>query len=134
MSEAELVNAFQGYIALTNEIFFGYISLISGFLVMSYLAAEKISAFLASIAVSLFTVVCTVLIFGIFLNRNDAEELMAHMLKESKLGNLDLVWLGSNPDWAATIVTIFYIVATIGGYLACTAYFFYRRKSERDVS
>ena len=129
MNEGELVAAFQGYLALTNQIFFGYISLISGFLVMCYLVADKISAFLASITVALFSVVSTLLIFGVFLNRNDAEELMTHMLTQDQLGNLDLVWLGSNPAWSATIMTILYIVATIGGYFACIAYFFYKRRN-----
>lgn len=30
MNEAELVAAFQGYIGLTNQLFFGYVSLLSG--------------------------------------------------------------------------------------------------------
>jgi len=128
MNEGELVTAFHGYVGLSNQIFFGYVSLMSGFLVMSYLVAEKISAFLASIAVILFSVVSTLLIFGIFLNRNDAEELMAHMLTKAGSGALDLAWLGSNPSWAAPVMTILYIVATVGGYFACISYFFYKRR------
>ena len=127
MSEGELVAAFQGYIALTNQIFFGYVGLLSGFLVMSYLVADKISIFLASIAVGLFSLVSSTLIFGILLNRNDAEQLMALMLEQRGTGNLDLPWLGTNPPWAATTTTFLYITVTIGGYLACVAYFFYKR-------
>ena len=67
MNESELVSAFHGYIGLTNQIFFGYVSLMSGFLVMSYLVADRISVFLSSIAVVLFSLVSAQLIFGIFL-------------------------------------------------------------------
>ena len=128
MNEAELIAAFQGYIDLTNQIFFGYVSLLSGFLVMSYLVADKISSFLAAIAVALFSVVSALLMFGIFLNRNDAEALMALLLSKAQAGELDLYWLGSNPPWAANVMTVLYILATIGGYLASLAYFFYKRR------
>ena len=134
MNETELVSAFHGYIELTNQIFFGYVSLISGFLVMSYLVADRISVFLSSIAVVLFSLVSAELILGIFLNRNDAAELMAHMLAQKQSGNLDLVWLGSNPPWAANVMTILYIATTFGGYLACISFFFYKRRSSRIES
>lgn len=65
MNEAELVAAFQGYIALPNQLFFGYVRLLSGFLAMSYLVADKISSFLASISVPLFSIVSALLPFGI---------------------------------------------------------------------
>ncbi len=76
MTEAELVAAFQGYLELTYQILFGYVSLISGFLVMSYLVADKITRLLAMISVLLFSIVSALLVFGIFLNRNDAGQLM----------------------------------------------------------
>lgn len=132
MNEAELVAAFQGFIELNNQIFFGYVSLISGFLVMSYLVADKISVFLASIAVVLFSLVSSQLIFGIFLNRNDAAEIMAHLLTQRQLGKFDLGWLGTNPPWSADVTTFLYITTTIGGYLACISFFFYKRRNSRD--
>lgn len=132
MNEAELVTAFQGYIDLNNQIFFGYVSLMSGFLVMSYLVADKISAFLASIAVTLFSLVSAQLIFGIFLNRNDAAEIMAHMLAQSQAGNFDLDWLGTNPSWSADVTTFLYIVTTVGGYIACITFFFYKRRAQQE--
>ena len=131
MNEAELVTAFQGYIELNNQIFFCYVSLMSGFLVMSYLVADKISVFLASIAVVLFSLVSTQLVFGIFLNRNDAAQIMAHLLAQRESGNFDLVWLGTNPPWSADVMAFLYIVTTIGGYFACVSFFFYKRRTQR---
>ncbi len=129
MNEAELVAAFQGYLGLTYQVLFGYVSLISGFLVMCYLVADKISSFLASISIVLFSVVSALLVFGIFLSRNDSGKLMEHMRLQSQAGALDLPWLGSNPPWAADVSSVLFLVATIGGYLACIAYFFYQRRA-----
>ena len=134
MNEAELITAFQGCLELNNQIFFGYVSLISGFLVMSHLVADKISAFLATIAVVLFSLVSAQLIFQIFLNRNDAEEIMAHLLAQRQLGIFDLDWLGTNPSWSANVSTFLYITTTIGGYFACISFFFYKRRSRHDES
>jgi hypothetical protein len=131
MTEAELVAAFQGQITLTNQLFFGYVSLMSGFLVMSYLVASRISLLLASIAVVLFSIVSVLLTLGILLNQNDAQATMSYMLEQSTLGNLDMAWLGSNPAWAGQIMSLLYMAATIGGYFACVAYFFYSRRVRR---
>lgn len=128
MNEAELVTAFQGYIGLTNQLFFGYVSLLSGYLVMSYLVADKISTFLASISVGLFSIVSVLLLFGMFLSNNNAEHIMVFMRVSAMKGGLDLDWLGYNPPWAADLMSVLYILATFGGYLASIVYFFYKRR------
>ena len=125
MNETELVAAFQGYLSLTNQLFFGYISLVSGFLVMSYLVAEKISLFLEWIAVALFSIVSALLLLGIFLSRNNAEQLLTFMREQARNGELDMAWLGHNPQWAGDAMSTLYFIAAFGGYLASIAYFFY---------
>lgn len=133
MSEAELVAAFQGYIGLTNQLFFGYVSLLSGYLVMSYLVADKISTFLASISVVLFSIVSVLLLLGMFLSRNNAEHIMVFMRVSALKGGLDLDWLGYNPPWAADLMSALYILATFGGYLASIVYFFYKRRHSHII-
>ncbi len=130
MNETDLVITFQGFVGLTNQIFFGYISLLSAFLTMSYLVAARISPFLASITVSLFSVVSIQLLFGIYLSRNNAEQILAFMREEAQTGNLSLAWLGHNPPWAADVMSVLYILATVGGYFASIAYFFYKRGND----
>ena len=76
MNEAEFIAAFHGAVGLNSQVFFGYVSLMSGFLVMSYLAAHKLPAFLASIVLALFTVVSALLVFRLFLNGGDAMALI----------------------------------------------------------
>tara|TARA_R110000868_G_scaffold48908_8_gene158188 strand:- start:3390 stop:3794 length:405 start_codon:yes stop_codon:yes gene_type:complete len=134
MSEAELITAFQGYVSLTNQLFFGYVSLVSGFIVMSYLVADKISSFLAVIGVVLFSIVSALLLFGIFISRNNAEHLMAYLRAQAQRGEIDLAWLGANPSWAGDVMNVLYVSATFGGYFASIIYFFYSRGRPRSAS
>lgn len=134
MNEAETIAAIQGFIGLTNQLFFGYVSLLSGFLVMSYLVADKISPFLAAIGVALFSIVSVLLLFGIFLSRNNAEGLLEYLRTQAQRGELDLAWLEANPTWAGDVMTVLYILATFGGYLASIVYFFYSRGRPRSSS
>ena len=131
MSEAELYSALHDALGAANTIVFGYVSLMSGFLIMSYLAAHRLPAFLATIVIALFSVVSGLLIFQIFLNRNDAQEIVSYMYEQKFSGNLDLSWWGSNPAWAATINQYLVVGVTVGGFLGCIAFFFYRRRVSR---
>lgn len=133
MKETELIAAFQGYLSLTNQLFFGYISLLSGFLVMSYLVADKISSLLEWIAVALFSIVSALLLLGIFLSRNSAEHLMTFMRAQAQSGDVNLVWLGYNPQWAGDVMSTLYIIAAFGGYLASIGYFFYKRQHRNSL-
>lgn len=134
MNEAETIAAIQGFIGLTNQLFFGYVSLLSGFLLMSYLVADKISLFLSAIAVALFSIVSALLLFGIFLSRNNAEGLLGHLRKQAQRGELDLVWLQANPTWAGDVMTVLYLLATLGGYVASILYFFYSQRRPQSSS
>lgn len=133
MTEAELIAAFQGYVTLTNQLFFGYVSLLSGFLMMSYLVADRISSFLAWISLGMFSLVSFLLLFGMHLSQNDAEQLVTFMREQAQLGQLDLLWLGRNPPWAANVMYALYVVAIPGGYIASIVYFYYKRTHTAPV-
>ena len=132
MSEAELIATFQGYLSETTQLVFGYISVMSGFLIMSYLVAHKIPRSLAAIVLGLFSAVSAVLMFRIFLNRTDTRSIVAYILEQKELGNFDLPWFGSNPWWAVEMLTYFEIAATLGGFFGCVAFFLYKRRSIHD--
>lgn len=132
MSGFELISAFQGSVDLNSQVLFGYVSIMSAFLVMSYLVAHKLPLFLASIVLALFSVVSGLLIFRMYLNGGDAAALMAHMQTQQRLGNLDLAGFGENPIWAAPFVVTLEILSTIGGYFGCIAFFLYRRLSDGE--
>ena len=134
MNQVELITVFQGYVGLTNQLFFGYVSLVTGFIVMSYLVADKISSFLAVIGVVLFSIVSALMFLGIFISRNNAEHLMEYLRAQAQRGELDFAWLGANPSWSGDLMNVLYILATFGGYFASIIYFFYSRGRPRSSS
>jgi hypothetical protein len=129
MTAAELIAAFHGAVNLNSQVFFGYVSLMSGFLVVSYLVGHRLPTFLASIVVALFTVVSALLVFRLLLNGGDAQALLSYMLEQEQLGQLDLAGFGSHPRWVTRVVLPLEILSTIGGFIGCIAFFLYRRIS-----
>ena len=129
MSEAELYSAFHAALGGANSLLFDYISLMFGFLIMSYLAAHRLPAFLASIVLALFSLVSGLFIFQVFLYRNDAGAIASYMFEQKQSGNLDLLWFGTNPLWAATTNAYLMIAVTVGGFLGCIMFFLYQRRS-----
>ena len=132
MSEAELIATFQGYLSLTTQLVFGFISVMSAFLIMSYLVAHKVPRSLAAIVLGLFTAVSALFVFRIFLARTDIRSLVAYIFEQKELGNLELPWFGNNPSWSVEMAAYVEIAAMLGGFLGCVAFFLYQRKSKHD--
>ena len=131
MSEAELYASLHLALGATTSILFGYMSLISGFLFMSYLVAHKLNAFLASIVIALFSIASALLITRMAFFRSDASAIISYMQEQKQSGNLDLSWWGTVPAWAAPVIGGLEVAVTVGGYLGCLAFFFYQRKTAR---
>ncbi len=129
MSEAELYSAFHAALGGANSILFDYISLMFAFLIMSYLAAHRLPTFLASIVIALFSLVSGLLIFQLFLYRNDAGAIASYLFEQKASGNFDLSWYGTNPTWAATTNLYLMIAVTAGGFLTCIVFFLFQRSS-----
>ena len=127
MNESELIEAFHNAISLNDNVFFGYVGIMSGFLVMSYLAADKLPRLLATIVLALFSFVSLLLMFRLYLNGGDSAALMAYMREQEALGNLNLAGFGDNPAWSDIVVPGLEILSTVGGYLGCVVFFVQRR-------
>ena len=130
MTEAELITAFHGYLGEINAVLFGYISFISGFLIMSYLVADKLSKFLSIIVLALFTTTSGVLILRLLFLRNDFSSLYRYILQQTQSGNLDLPWIGTNPAWGTQLLTYLEVATLVGGFVGCIAYFLFQRKKQ----
>ncbi|HEY5647650.1 MAG TPA: hypothetical protein VIS76_16995, partial [Pseudomonadales bacterium] len=99
MTEAELIETFQNYLSLLDTELFGFISVLSGFIVVSYLVADKLTTLLTSIVITLYTLACGVLITRIVLLRRDFVELHAYIVEKQSSGTIDMPWFGTNPPW-----------------------------------
>jgi hypothetical protein len=130
MTEAELINSFQGYLGEINAVLFGYISFISGFLIMSYLVADKLSKFLSIIVLALFTTASGVLILRLLFLRNDFSSLYQYILVQTQSGNLELPWIGTNPAWGTLLLTYLEVATLVGGFIGCITYFMIKRTKQ----
>lgn len=130
MTEAELITAFHGYLGEINAVLFGYMSFISGFLIMSYLVAAKLSRFLSIIVLTLFTTASGVLILRSLFLRNDLSSLYQFIMRQTQSGNLELPWIGTNPAWGTQLLTLLEIATLVGGFVGCIAYFLLQRKRQ----
>ena len=130
MTEAELIASFHGYLGEINAVLFGYISFISGFLIMSYLVASKLSRLLAAIVLVLFTAASGVLILRLIFLRNDFSSLYQHILEQARTGQADLPWIGTNPGWGTILLTYLEVTTLIGGFVGCVAYFLVQRRKQ----
>lgn len=131
MTESE---AFELFILIgdqQNQLMFGYFSLITAFLVMSHLVAEKLDLFLAYVTVLLFSLCCLWFITSLFGYYTDIELLYVDMLEKKANGIYELDWFGENPDWLGLTVSSLQLVLTFGGWVMSIAYFSYRRRAPR---
>jgi len=130
MTEAELITAFHGYLGEINAVLFGYISFVSGFLIMSYLVAAKLSRFLSIVVLALFATASGVLILRLLFLRNDFTSLYQYILRQTESGNLDLPWIGTNPAWGTQLLTYLEVATLVGGFVGCIAYFLFQRRKQ----
>jgi hypothetical protein len=130
MTEAELIAAFHGYLGEINAVLFGYISFISGFLIMSYLVASKLSKLLSTIVLALFTTASGVLILRLLFLRNDFSSIYQYILQQTQAGNLELPWIGTNPAWGTQLLTYLEVATLVGGFVGCIAYFLSQRTKQ----
>ena len=123
---------FREFVGESNQLLFGYISVVSAFLVMSYFSAAKLSGLLAGIVLALFSAVAILLVFQIYLLNVDIDNLYAFIYSQKASGAYDLSWFGQNPAWAARVQTALQVLSTFGGYIGCMVFFFYQRRHGVD--
>jgi len=128
MTEAEAVMTFLEFVGESNQLLFGYISVVSAFLIMSYFTAPKLNNVLAGIVLGLFSVVAFLLIFQTYLLNVDLDNLYAYIYSQKSSGIYELPWFGRNSAGSARLLTILQILSTIGGYVGSIAFFFYQKR------
>jgi cellobiose-specific phosphotransferase system component IIC len=127
MSEYEAVDLFRSMIADLHQSMFGYISLLSAFMVASYLTADKLRTGLMVVFLSLYSLFALNFVIQFVMMSTDAVSLYDHILLEKNAGTYDLEWFGKNPAWAGYSATATRISVAIGGYIGTLVFFFYQR-------
>jgi hypothetical protein len=131
LSEAEAFTAFMDLGDAYATQLFGFIGLMSGFLIMSYFAADKLPTTLVAIVLALFSIVSAAMVFRMNLIRNNLNALISYVVDQKTIGNYDLPWFplsgGSGP-----LVSYLEFAAIVGGFIGCFVFFFYQRNTARD--
>ena len=130
MSEAEAFTAFMDLADAFATQFYGYIGLLSGFLVMSYLAADKLPTTLVTIVLALFSIVSAAMVVRMTLISNNMNALRSYVVDQKAIGNFDLPWFPLG-GVTAGLAPYLELIATAGGFIGCIAFFFYQRSTAR---
>ena len=128
MTEYEAYDTVMSIAAHTYTLMFGYFSLVFAFLTMSHLAAKKLSARLAAVVISLYTLASLVVVLNFYALTVDLDNLYRYMLEKKMSGVFDLAWFGMNPIWVPKALTFFQVMLGLGGYFG-SVYFFYAARN-----
>ena len=128
MTAHDATELLLGYINTYNQLMYGYIGVLSAFLVMCFAVAEKLNRILSALVLSLFSLVCVMLIFQMNLVRTDLNGIYQYLLSLKDSNPDSLAWFGTNPNWAVPVLTVITNLVSFGGFIGCVAFFFYQRK------
>jgi len=127
MTAYEASELFLQYLNTYFQFMLGYVGILSGFLVMCYVAADKLNNMLSALVIALFSLVSIMLLIQINFLRNDFEGLNKYLFEIQALDPSSMVWFGTNPLWMVSILTIITNAVLFGGFIGCIGYFVYQR-------
>ena len=131
MTEIEAYEVFAAIAGQQYELMFGYFSIVTAFLIMSYFVANKLDNFLATIAAVLYSVCCIWFAANAYGWHTDIVHIYAEMVEKKDAGQFELEWFGHNPDWLPNINTYMQFFVIVGGWLISLTYFIFRRTRMR---
>jgi hypothetical protein len=108
---------------------FGFFSLVFAFIVMSHMAARKISRPLISVIIVLYSMAVLVIVLNFYALNTDLDNLYLYMMAQKQSGAYDLSWFGANPPILPKSLTMLQVLLGIGGYFGSIFFFFNSRKS-----
>jgi len=132
MSESEAFELVMLMASELSQLMFGYFSIISAFLVMSYLVSDKLSNIQSAIILILYTTCTSFIVLNIYALNIDLDSLYAEMLLKKESGEFRLTWFGKNPLWVPTTLTTIQVAICIGGYIGSVAFFFSKRTANSN--
>jgi hypothetical protein len=130
MNEHEGVALVLEYTNTSIQLVLAYASILSAFLVMSYLSANKLNGALTACVLTLFSLVCFLLMIQMLHIRTDLVHLVSYLHEQQANGVTDVPWFGNNSPLGSQVASILQMLVTIGGYFSCVGYFLYQRSRD----
>ena len=85
MTEYEAYDIIMSIASQTYSLMFGYFSLVFGFIVMSHLAANKLSGRLVAVVIGLYTLASVVIVLNFYALKVDLDSLYVFMLDQKEV-------------------------------------------------
>jgi TRAP-type C4-dicarboxylate transport system permease small subunit len=124
MTEHEILDLTYSLIDSMATVFINYLTLISGYLVVAYLLADKLQRMQAIIINSLFTGFSAVLIYSMYFYTVEVSELMDEKSKHSALTAFQQANASAESAYATSIFMF------VG--MAAALYFFWHQRSRGE--
>jgi len=128
MTEYEAYDTLLALASNTYNLMFGYFTLVFGFLVMSHLAADRLSSHLVAVVIGLYTLASLFINLNFYALNVDLDSLYLYTLDQKSTGKFDLSWFGKNPLWVPQSLTVLQVLLGLGGYFGSIFFFFHSRK------
>ena len=128
MTEYEAYDTVMSLAASSYNLMFGYFSLVFAFLVMSHMAARRLSTKLVAVVIGLYSMASLVITLNFYALNVDLDNLYVYMLEQKASGAYDLAWFGMNPVWVPNSLTVLQVLLGLGGYFGSLFFFFHSRK------
>jgi hypothetical protein len=127
MTEYEAYDTLMSIASGTYELMFGFFSLVFAFIVMSHMAARKLSGQLVSIIISLYSLAMLVIVLNFYALNVDLDSLYSYMMMQKQNGTYDLSWFGSNSLIVPKSLTVLQVLLGIGGYIGSIYFLLHSR-------
>lgn len=124
MSEFEFHSLFVDYVNIAHTLLMNLVTLLSGFLIVSYLVAHKLNRTMARIVVALFTGAMLMMSVSMFFSWLDAAGIARQIIAFPS----DWHFANRSGAIAPVLTGIVYLCASIAGYVAALAFFASQRK------
>ena len=128
MTEYEAYDTVMSLASQTYSLMFGYFSLVFAFLVMSHMAAERLSSRLVVVVIGLYTLASLVIVINFYALNVDLDNLYLYILDRKTSGTYELAWFGMNPSGVPKALTVLQVLLGLGGYFGSIFFFVYNRK------
>ena len=130
MTEYEAYDTLMSLASQTYELMFGFFSLVFAFIVMSHMAARKLSVQLVSVIIAIYSLAMLVIILSFYALNVDLDSLYSYMLMQKQNGTYDLSWFGSNSPIVPKTLTMLQVLLGVGGYFGSMFFFFHSRTND----
>ena len=132
MTDYELGSLFVEYLAVLQDQYINYATVLFAFLLVGYFAAHKLKPLMVVLVLALFTAFAVDSMIAILLVNSDLSELTNLMRERIGEGSTALTYHAGargDLDMQMTFFRPLRVFVLVGGYIGAVFFFFYQRKA-----